>query len=66
MPAGPRPSTPPLPLAEIARIAGATRTGAAAGDLDPGVTGVTHDSRDVRPGDLYAALPCVRKPGSAA
>ena len=64
MPAGPRPSTPPLPLTEIARIAGATRTGAAAADLDPGVTGVTHDSRDVRPGDLYAALPGFRTHGA--
>jgi UDP-N-acetylmuramoyl-L-alanyl-D-glutamate--2,6-diaminopimelate ligase len=64
VPAGPRPSTPPLPLAEIARIAGATRTGADAADLDPGVTGVTHDSRDVRPGDLYAALPGFRTHGA--
>ena len=24
---------------------------------EPGVTGVTHDSRAVQPGDLYAALP---------
>ena len=64
MPAGPRPSTPPLPLAEVARIAGATRTGDAPADLGPGVTGVTHDSRDVRPGDLYAALPGFRTHGA--
>ena len=64
MPEGPRPSTRPLPLAEIARIAGATRTGTDAADPDPAVTGVTHDSRDVRPGDLYAALPGFRTHGS--
>jgi UDP-N-acetylmuramoyl-L-alanyl-D-glutamate--2,6-diaminopimelate ligase len=64
VPAGPRPSTPPLPLAEVARIAEATRTGAAPVDLEPGVTGVTHDSRAVRPGDLYAALPGFRTHGA--
>ena len=64
MPEGPRPSTRPLPLAEIARIAGATRTGTDAADPDPSVTGVTHDSRDVRPGDLYAALPGFRTHGA--
>jgi UDP-N-acetylmuramoyl-L-alanyl-D-glutamate--2,6-diaminopimelate ligase len=64
VPAGPRPSTPPLPLAEIARIAGATRAGDAPGDLEESVTGVTHDSRDVRPGDLYAALPGFRTHGA--
>jgi len=64
VPEGPRPSTQPLPLAEIARIAGATRTGMAAADPDPAVTGVTHDSRDVRRGDLYAALPGFRTHGA--
>ncbi len=64
MPEGPRPSTPPLPLAEAARIAGATRAGAGPTDPDPGVTGVTHDSREVRPGDLYAALPGFRTHGA--
>ena len=64
MPDGPRPSTPPLPLTEVARIAGASRTGAGPADLDPGVTGVTHDSRTVRPGDLYAALPGYRTHGA--
>jgi len=64
VPDGPRPSTAPLPLAEVARIAGATRTGAGRADLDPGVTGVTHDSRDVRAGDLYAALPGFRTHGA--
>jgi UDP-N-acetylmuramoyl-L-alanyl-D-glutamate--2,6-diaminopimelate ligase len=64
VPAGPRPSTPPLPLAEVARIAGAARTGDARVGLDPGVTGVTHDSHDVRPGDVYAALPGFRTHGA--
>jgi UDP-N-acetylmuramoyl-L-alanyl-D-glutamate--2,6-diaminopimelate ligase len=60
---GPRPSTPPLPLDEIAAVAGAS--------LEPGtaaspvvVTGVTHDSRTVLPGDLYAALPGFRTHGA--
>ena len=64
MPEGPRPSTRPLPLAQIAGIAGAMRSGTAAADPDPLVTGVTHDSRDVRPGDLYAALPGFRTHGA--
>jgi UDP-N-acetylmuramoyl-L-alanyl-D-glutamate--2,6-diaminopimelate ligase len=64
VPEGPRPSTPALPLAEVGLLAGATRTGAGAAHLDPGVTGVTHDSRDVRPGDLYAALPGFRTHGA--
>ena len=29
----------------------------AVGDLSVAVTGITHDSREVRPGDVYAALP---------
>lgn len=53
MPAGPRPSTPPRPLGEVARTAGAVVPAYA----DVAVTGVTHNSRAVRPGDLYAALP---------
>ncbi|MGB9378132.1 MAG: UDP-N-acetylmuramoyl-L-alanyl-D-glutamate--2,6-diaminopimelate ligase [Mycobacteriales bacterium] len=31
---------------------------------DPEVSGVTHDSRSVRPGDLYAALPGLRTHGA--
>jgi UDP-N-acetylmuramoyl-L-alanyl-D-glutamate--2,6-diaminopimelate ligase len=54
--AAPRPSTPPRPLSEVAALAGAAGTGLD-GHADVAVTGVTHDSRDVRPGDLYAALP---------
>ena len=40
------------PLAELADQLGATTPDSAAQ-----VTGITHDSRAVRPGDLYAALP---------
>lgn len=53
MPAGPRPSTPPRPLGEVARTAGAD----VPRDADLRITGVTHTSLDVHPGDLYAALP---------
>ncbi|RZS82923.1 UDP-N-acetylmuramoylalanyl-D-glutamate--2,6-diaminopimelate ligase [Motilibacter rhizosphaerae] len=52
-PVPPRPTgLPPVALAELAAGAGAAAP--ADGVL---VSGVTHDSRDVRPGDLYAALP---------
>src|SRR5215207_10743625 len=44
----------PRPLAGIAALLGLTPSAA---EADPVVTGVTHDSRQVRPGDLYAALP---------
>ncbi|MFN8169178.1 MAG: UDP-N-acetylmuramoyl-L-alanyl-D-glutamate--2,6-diaminopimelate ligase [Candidatus Nanopelagicales bacterium] len=63
MPAGPRPSTPPLPLEQVAAVAGATPHPGAPGSSTT-VTGVTHDSRDVRPGDLYAALPGFRTHGA--
>ena len=53
MPARPLGDCPALPPA-AARAAGAVL-----------VTGVTHDSRAVRPGDLYAALPGSRVHGSA-
>jgi len=61
--AGPRPSTPPRPLSDLARVAGASRS---VGAADPAslVTGVTHDSRAVVPGDLYAALPGFRTHGA--
>lgn len=38
--------------------------GSAAADMTP-VSGVTNDSRDVRPGDLYAALPGARQHGAS-
>lgn len=45
----------PTPLADLARRLGPSA--AAPADDGPQVTGITHDSRAVRPGDLYAALP---------
>ena len=55
----PRPSrVRPKPLAELAdRLGLQPATGAE-------VTGITHDSRAVRPGDLYAALPGARLHGA--
>lgn len=47
------------PLAELADQLGAEQPGNAAQ-----VTGITHDSRAVRPGDLYAALPGARLHGA--
>ncbi|MEU3944969.1 UDP-N-acetylmuramoyl-L-alanyl-D-glutamate--2,6-diaminopimelate ligase [Streptomyces sp. NPDC029526] len=47
------------PLAELA-----DQLGAPAPEHDPEVTGITHDSRAVRPGDLYAALPGARAHGA--
>ncbi|MBG7703274.1 UDP-N-acetylmuramoyl-L-alanyl-D-glutamate--2,6-diaminopimelate ligase [Streptomyces sp. MC1] len=56
----PRPATlPATPLAELAGQLGVTAPEAAAE-----VTGITHDSRAVRPGDLYAALPGARLHGA--
>ncbi len=69
MSAGPRPTTPPRPLAEIAALAGgrivsnSSGTGAAE-DPSTQVSGITHDSHAVRPGDLYAALPGFRTHGA--
>lgn len=47
------------PLTELADQLGAPAPGHA-----PEVTGITHDSRAVRPGDLYAALPGARAHGA--
>lgn len=47
------------PLAELA-----DQLGAATPDSAAQVTGITHDSRAVRPGDLYAALPGARLHGA--
>ncbi|MFF8904230.1 UDP-N-acetylmuramoyl-L-alanyl-D-glutamate--2,6-diaminopimelate ligase [Streptomyces olivaceoviridis] len=56
----PRPTTlSATPLAELAGQLGVTAPEAAAE-----VTGITHDSRAVRPGDLYAALPGARLHGA--
>ncbi len=60
--AAPRPAgTAPLPLAELADLVGAP----VQGDPATPVTGVTLASSDVRPGDLYAALPGARTHGAA-
>ena len=69
-----RPATPPapLPLGAIAAACGLTTLGPG-GSAEPPlsglpevtVTGVTHDSRAVRPGDLFAALPGAHAHGAA-
>ncbi len=59
----PRPATTPRPLAQAAAVVGGMLATPAAGGVL--VTGITHDSRQVRPGDLYAALPGARHHGSA-
>jgi UDP-N-acetylmuramoyl-L-alanyl-D-glutamate--2,6-diaminopimelate ligase len=56
----------PRPLTDLAELVGA-RLAAGPGASGPGapvVTGVTHASTEVRPGDLYAALPGARRHGA--
>jgi UDP-N-acetylmuramoyl-L-alanyl-D-glutamate--2,6-diaminopimelate ligase len=49
---------PARPLAGLAALLGLRSSGLTAdGDGTAGLTGITHDSRAVQPGDLYAALP---------
>ncbi|MDQ1615393.1 MAG: UDP-N-acetylmuramoyl-L-alanyl-D-glutamate--2,6-diaminopimelate ligase, partial [Actinomycetota bacterium] len=57
-PPSPRPRSPvPRPLSAVSGHLGVSVTPASSGDpADVSVTGVTLDSRAVRPGDLYAAL----------
>ncbi|MFJ7056719.1 UDP-N-acetylmuramoyl-L-alanyl-D-glutamate--2,6-diaminopimelate ligase [Streptomyces microflavus] len=58
-PGAPRPDRlRPTPLGELAHRLGVEVAGSDA------VTGITHDSRAVRPGDLYAALPGARLHGA--
>ncbi|MFD9225806.1 UDP-N-acetylmuramoyl-L-alanyl-D-glutamate--2,6-diaminopimelate ligase [Streptomyces sp. NPDC060064] len=58
-PGAPRPDRPrPTPLGELAARLGVKSPGAVE------VTGITHDSRAVRPGDVYAALPGARLHGA--
>jgi len=59
-PGAPRPMrVRPKPLADLAG-----RLGTPAPDSSAVITGITHDSRAVRPGDLYAALPGARFHGA--
>jgi UDP-N-acetylmuramoyl-L-alanyl-D-glutamate--2,6-diaminopimelate ligase len=58
VPAALRPHhVPARPLSGLAALLGVTVTGRAVPDVLPAVTGITHDSRLVRPGDVYAGLP---------
>jgi UDP-N-acetylmuramoyl-L-alanyl-D-glutamate--2,6-diaminopimelate ligase len=60
VPAALRPErVPARPLAGLAALLGLRPSGPHGADQNagPGLTGITHDSRAVRPGDLYAALP---------
>ncbi|MGW7573804.1 UDP-N-acetylmuramoyl-L-alanyl-D-glutamate--2,6-diaminopimelate ligase [Streptomyces sp. NPDC054765] len=62
-PGAPRPETVrPTPLADLAEQLGCPAPDA--GHADVMVTGITHDSRAVRPGDVYAALPGARLHGA--
>ncbi|MBW8481015.1 UDP-N-acetylmuramoyl-L-alanyl-D-glutamate--2,6-diaminopimelate ligase [Actinomadura parmotrematis] len=54
-------STRPRPLPELAALLGAAVSGDPGGVL---VSGITHDSRAVREGDVYAALPGTRTHGA--
>ncbi|MFE2376019.1 UDP-N-acetylmuramoyl-L-alanyl-D-glutamate--2,6-diaminopimelate ligase [Streptomyces sp. NPDC059398] len=59
-PGAPRPAeVRPTPLGDLAGRLGIASPGGGAE-----VTGITHDSRAVRPGDLYAALPGARLHGA--
>ena len=55
----PRPAVSAVvPVTELAEIVGGTTSG------DAAVTGVTHDSSTIRPGDLFAGLPGARTHGA--
>ncbi len=59
-----RPARPvPRPLSGLAELLGVGRAESVA-DGPGRLTGVTHDSRAVQPGDLYAALPGARTHGA--
>ncbi|MGW7353826.1 UDP-N-acetylmuramoyl-L-alanyl-D-glutamate--2,6-diaminopimelate ligase [Streptomyces sp. NPDC054784] len=65
--APPRPEHPrPAPLAELAAQLGVPAPDGEPTDgaPAPAATGITHDSRAVRPGDIYAALPGARFHGA--
>ncbi|WP_442304619.1 UDP-N-acetylmuramoyl-L-alanyl-D-glutamate--2,6-diaminopimelate ligase [Streptomyces sp. 2RAF24] len=54
----------PTPLGELAARLGTEPTDAGTTTGSTEVTGITHDSRAVRPGDVYAALPGARMHGA--
>ncbi|MET7638868.1 UDP-N-acetylmuramoyl-L-alanyl-D-glutamate--2,6-diaminopimelate ligase [Streptomyces sp. NPDC005438] len=60
------PPGPPRPerLSPVSVRTLAEQLGAQAPDTDAEATGITHDSRAVRPGDVYAALPGARFHGA--
>ncbi|MDG4827078.1 UDP-N-acetylmuramoyl-L-alanyl-D-glutamate--2,6-diaminopimelate ligase [Asanoa sp. WMMD1127] len=61
VPGNPRPrAVAPVRLADLAALVGAGIDAA----TDVAVTGITHASGEVRPGDLYAALPGARRHGA--
>ncbi|MGW6823191.1 UDP-N-acetylmuramoyl-L-alanyl-D-glutamate--2,6-diaminopimelate ligase [Streptomyces sp. NPDC055005] len=61
-PGAPRPvSVRPTPLPELAALVDLEAAGEPTGTR---ITGITHDSRAVRPGDLYAALPGAKAHGA--
>ena len=69
MPAVLRPQRPPArPLAGLAALLGLKPAAGRPGDgADPAgrtITGITHDSRQVQPGDLYAGLPGAQQHGA--
>ncbi|MFF1958629.1 UDP-N-acetylmuramoyl-L-alanyl-D-glutamate--2,6-diaminopimelate ligase [Streptomyces sp. NPDC058220] len=64
-PGTPRPDrVRPTSLAELAARLGAEAPGEGEGTGPGEATGITHDSRAVRPGDVYAALPGARFHGA--
>ncbi|MFD7512222.1 UDP-N-acetylmuramoyl-L-alanyl-D-glutamate--2,6-diaminopimelate ligase [Streptomyces sp. NPDC059853] len=65
--APPRPArVAPVPLAQLAGLLGTTVSEPAPAGEHPGpaVTGITHDSRAVLPGDIYVAFPGARFHGA--
>jgi UDP-N-acetylmuramoyl-L-alanyl-D-glutamate--2,6-diaminopimelate ligase len=61
----PRPSrVAPVPLRAVTAISGVRLSAPDVGADAVAVTGVTHDSTAVRPGDLYVALPGSRRHGA--
>jgi UDP-N-acetylmuramoyl-L-alanyl-D-glutamate--2,6-diaminopimelate ligase len=61
---GPTHPAAPRRLADVASVAGAELADVPPGTADVVVTGACLDSRAVRPGDLYAALPGARTHGA--